>query len=178
MAAGIVLAAILAWYLMLYQPVSARTAELTQSIRNQKDSLAAIERYKLQETALKKRTEMLNDEIGVWDASFPSRSSIVSLANQIIRFSRRYGLELTELEPSLFELYALERAGAQVTGQYVMQLPLSFRLRGRYINLGRMLEGLDELPFNLTVADIDLMPISGKEPLLDVRISLFLYVHV
>ena len=178
MAGGIVLAAVLAWYLTLYQPVSARTADLSQLISSQEDSLAAIGRYKVQMAALGERSQALEGEIEKWDASFPSRSSIVSLANEVIRFSHRYGLELIELEPSLFELYALERAGTQTSGQFVMHLPLRFRLKGHYLNLGRMIEHLDELPFVLTVADIDFSSISGQDDLLDIRLSLFLYVHV
>jgi len=65
-----------------------------------------------------------------------------------------------------------------MSGRYVMQLPLNCRFRGRFLDLGKMLEDVVKLPFNLSIADVSLSPVRGSYPMLDVRLRLFLYVHL
>lgn len=172
------LLAIMGWYFGLYQPVSAQTAELNGEIKGLQDSIRAIDKYRTQEKALRFSIAKLEEDISLWDQRFPPRSQIVALTTQIITFMENFDLSLIEVQPSLFDLYALERAGAHVAGSYVMQLPLTFKLHGRYLNMGKMLENLDELPFNLTIAEIEIDALKDKYPQVETRLRLFLYVHI
>lgn len=176
--AGLLLTvAVIAWYMLLYHPVSAKIVEKKASMKSDQDSLAAAERYKVMDIAFQKQIKELNQKINEWDASFPSRSSIVSLAKQLTDFFDSYSIELLEMQPSLFELYALERAGNNVDGDYVSKQLLNMKLRGRYLNLGRMLEQIDTLPFKVTVTDLDLDVIPLERPELEINLDMFLYVH-
>ena len=169
--------AMIGWYMALYRPVSAKNVELRAAIESEQDSMVAIERYKAQALALEVRMEKLNQEIEEWDASFPPRRDIVSLAKQFILFFNSYGIELIEMQPSLFELYALERAGNIIAGEYVSKQLFSMILRGRYLNLGRMLEQIDTLPFKVTVSNLEMEVLREERPELEIKLDMFLYVH-
>jgi len=175
---GMMLFGIALWYFLLYQPVSTRTEELNGLIDSQEDSLRAENRYKVNVTSLNVAIQQLDTLIASWDSRFPERTQIVSLASQILNFGSEHNLELIEMKPSLYELYALEKAGAHMSGRYIMQIPLNCRFQGEFLDLGQMLEAVVGLPFNMTIADVSLQPVQGNYPQLDIRLRLFLYVHI
>ncbi|MBM3328402.1 MAG: hypothetical protein FJY67_02880 [Calditrichaeota bacterium] len=170
--------AVVAWYFLLYGPVASATKEKEVLLSSQEDSLAAVNRYKIQTAALNLKIEDLEAETKVWDSRFPPRTEIVELAQAIIQSARNNNLTLLDMKPSLFELYALEKAGAQMSGRHVMQVPLNVQFEGRYLDLGRMLDGVADLPFNMTIADVGILPIPNRYPMLDCKLRLFLYVHL
>jgi Tfp pilus assembly protein PilO len=166
------------WFLLAYHPIMAKTNKAAAEAHNDQDSVAAIQRYQTQESALRAQAEQLKADIATWDSRFPPRDSIVAIAKLLISFAQEKGLDLIDIQPSLFELYALERAGAQVSGSYVMQLPISFQLQGRYLDLGQMLEEMDKLPFNITVADLALADMPEQVPVVNIHLEVYLYVHI
>jgi Tfp pilus assembly protein PilO len=179
LAAGIILLlAVAAWYALLYSPVQAKTARLYEAIKSDRDSVKAVENYNAQEAAFRSRGDLIRSQTLNWDSRFPPRDSIVALARTLIDFAAQNNLLLLELQPSLFELYALEREGTQVSGRFVMQLPLKFKMQGRYLDLGKLLESIEELPFNLTVADVAVAPIPEHAPELDISLDVYLYIHL
>jgi Tfp pilus assembly protein PilO len=176
--AGVLLIAVFAWYLALYSPVTAQTADIDKLIATRKDSVAAILRYRIEEAAFQTKIDQLTQEREVWDKRFPPRTQIVVIAKQILDFAEKENLDLIEMKPSLYELYALERSGATTAGRYVMQLPLNVRFEGRYLDLGRMLEKVYSLPFNVTISDMNIESIPARYPLLDIRLRMFIYVQI
>ncbi len=176
--AGIILVAVVVgWFTLLYNPISTDIKALNAAIASEQDSLTAVERYKTQDKALRQRIEILKLEAVDWDNSFPPRKQLVSLAKQLISYFASYGIELVEMQPSLFELYALEQAGNIVAGKYVSKQLLNMTLRGRYLNLGRMLERIDQLPFKVTVTDVSMNSLPNERPELEIGLDMFLYVH-
>lgn len=173
----VLLIATIAWFLLLYQPVKTRSDMLSMDMHNLDDSLKAIEEYKTQDQLLRVRIDQLNEEIDKWDDRFPPRSTIVSLTKQIIDFAQSFGLQLIAVEPSLFDMYALEKAGVQVSGTFIMQMPIKFHFRGRFLNTGKMLEMMEELPFNISLSEVEIVSIPDLYPLVESRISLYLYIH-
>jgi len=178
LAGVVILLALVGWYFMLYQPIISQTQEIKEQLRSQEDSLKAVLKYKANTANLQLQINDLNNEISDWDTRFPARTEIVSLAKQILNFGALHNLELIEMRPSLFELYALEKAGARVSGRYTMQLPISCHFQGRFLDLGKMLEDVSNLPFNATVADVALSPVPKRYPELDIKLRIFLYVHL
>jgi len=176
--AGVLLLAIALWYFLLYSPVQKETAALRTVVASQEDSLQAINRYKANVAMLNTKVIECQANIATWDGRFPARTEIVNLATQILNFGSKHNLDLVEMKPSLFELYALEKAGAHMSGRYVMQLPLNCRFRGAYLDLGEMLEDVSSLPFNLSIADVSIKPVPHAYPQLDFRLRLYLYVHL
>ena len=71
----------------------------------------------------------------------------------------------------------LEQAGNIVAGQYVSKQLLNMTLRGRFLNLGRMLERIDQLPFKVTVTDVTMNSLPNERPELEIGLDMFLYVH-
>ncbi len=174
----VILISILAgWYVFLYKPVNAKTVAFKQDIKADQDSLAAIVRYKEMQAALSEYVEQLNEEIENWDAKFPPRSSLVTIAKQILFFCQNNGIKLVAMQPSLFELYALERAGNTIAGRYIYKQLFTLKLRGQYRNFGRMLERMQSLPFKVTVSDISMTIVEGSRPVLDIDLNMFIYVH-
>jgi Tfp pilus assembly protein PilO len=178
LAGGVMVLAIIGWYFLLYQPIVAKTETVQAQLSSQEDSVKADQNYKIKTAQLQLQISELNTKIATWDARFPARTEIVSLAKEILHFGEKYNLELIEMRPSLFELYALEKAGAHVSGRYTMQLPISCHFQGRYLDLGQMLDEVSKLPFNATVADVALSPIPKRYPELDIKLRIFLYVHL
>ncbi len=178
LAGGVLLLAIVGWYFMLYEPVVSETADFKAQMSSKEDSLKAEQNYKINTARLELQIKDINNQIAKWDTRFPARTDIVSLAKEILHFGEQHNLELIEMRPSLFELYALEKAGAHVSGRYTMQLPISCHFQGRYLDLGKMLEDVANLPFNATVADVGLSPIPKRYPELDIKLRIFLYVHL
>ncbi len=178
LAGVVILLALVGWDFMLYQPIISQTQEIKEQLRSQEDSLKAVLKYKANTANLQLQINDLNNEISDWDTRFPARTEIVSLAKQILNFGALHNLELIEMRPSLFELYALEKAGARVSGRYTMQLPISCHFQGRFLDLGKMLEDVSNLPFNATVADVALSPVPKRYPELDIKLRIFLYVHL
>ena len=177
MVLAILVGVIAAWYLFLYQPVTAKTALIREDMKADKDSIAAIDRYKQMEADLQKQIELLNAQIEDWDARFPPRSSLVTVAKRIIAFCHDNGIQLVEMHPSLFELYALEQAGNTIAGRFVFKQLFNLKLRGNYINVGRMLEKVENLPFRITVSDVKMMVVPDGRPNLDIELDMFIYVH-
>ncbi len=171
------LALVVVWFMILYNPVVAKNSKLKQEMRADKDSVEAIEHYKVMEVKLNQRAEELSKEIVEWDRRFPPRNQLVPLARRIISFCHDSGIRLIEMKPSLFELYALERAGNMISGRYVYKQLVNLHMRGRYLDFGRMLERIDALPFNITITDIKLNVLPGKRPQVDIELNIFLYVH-
>lgn len=169
--------AVTVWFIMLYNPVMSETAELKKEMRADQDSLEAIEKYRSMEMDAQEETKKLNEEIAQWDARFPPRGELVAVAKQIISFCHNNEIQLIDMQPSLLELYALENAGNKVAGEYVYKQLFNLELQGRYMNLGRMLERIDKLPFNVTVTDVSMAAIPDSRPNLDIDLSMFLYVH-
>jgi Tfp pilus assembly protein PilO len=176
--AGALMVGLVGWYFALYSPVVTKSTELKIQTESQEDSLDAMRQYKINTAKLIVQNAALDSQIAAWDARFPARTEIVELAKQILAFGDAHNLDLIEMRPSLFELYALEKAGAHVSGRYMMQLPISCQFRGRYLDLGLMLEKIGQLPFNVTIADVGLTRSPTHYPLLDIKLRLFLYVHL
>jgi Tfp pilus assembly protein PilO len=177
MVTGILIAVIAVWYFILYQPLAAKTVTIRSDMKADKDSLAAIDRYKAMSTALSQQIEVLDKQIGEWDVMFPPRSGLVEVARRLIAFCEENGIQLVEMHPSLFELYALEQAGNTVAGKYVFKQLFNLKLRGNYINTGRMLERVKNLPFRMTVSDVRMSVAPENRPQLDIEIDMFIYVH-
>ncbi len=176
--AGVMALGVGLWFFTLYQPVARRTDEVKQLVNSQEDSLKAVTRYKTNVASLQIKINDVKAKVTEWDSRFPPRTQIVSLATQILNFGARHNLLLVEMRPSLYELYALEKAGAHISGRYVMQMPLNCHFKGKYLDLGTMLEDVSSLPFNVTIADVSLEPLKDDQTSLDIRLRLFLYVHL
>ncbi|MCF7810825.1 type 4a pilus biogenesis protein PilO [bacterium] len=168
---------VIGWFVLLFNPISSDIRSLNAAIKSEEDSLIAVEKYKTQEEALQRKIKDLNIRVEEWDKSFPHRKELVSLAKELISYFASYGIELIDMRPSLFELYALEHAGNTVAGQFVSKQLLNMTLRGRYLNLGRMLERIDQLPFKVTVTDVAMNSVPNERPELEIRLDMFLYVH-
>ena len=177
MLAVLLILAVTVWFIMLYNPVMSETAELKKDMKADQDSLDAIEKYRSMEVAAQEKIKNLNEEIIQWDERFPPRGELVAIAKQIISFCHTNEIQLIEMQPSLLELYALENAGIRVAGEFVYKQLFKLELQGRYMNLGRMLERIDKLPFNVTVTDVSMAAIPDSRPKLDIELSMFLYVH-
>ena len=169
--------ALAVWFIMLYNPVRSETAELKLEMKSDQDSLEVIERYRSMEVEAQAKINKLNEEITQWDERFPPRSELVAVAKQIISFCHTNEIQLIGMKPSLLELYALENAGNKVAGEYVYKQLFNLELRGRYMNLGRMLTRIDKLPFNVTITDVSMATVPDFRPELDIELSMFLYVH-
>jgi len=169
--------AVIIWFIMLYNPVMSETAELKKDMRADQDSLCAIEKYRSMKMVAQEKIKKLNEEITQWDARFPPRGELVAIAKHIISFCHTNEIQLIDMQPSLLELYALENAGNKVAGEFVYKQLFNLELQGRYKNLGRMLERINKLPFNVTVTDVSMAAIPDSRPKLDIELSMFLYVH-
>lgn len=169
--------ALTVWFIMLYNPVISETAELKLEMKSDQDSLEVIERYRSMEVKAQAKINKLNEEITQWDERFPPRGELVAVAKQIISFCHTNEMQLIGMKPSILELYALENAGNKVAGEYVYKQLFNLELRGRYMNLGRMLTRIDKLPFNVTITDLSMATVPDFRPELDIQLSMFLYVH-
>ena len=174
---AIMMGFVIGWYLLIYQPLISKSANLKNEMASGQDSLEITEKYKAMKLGLDKQIVELNEEIKEWDSRFPPRSSLVEITRQLISFCDNNGLRLIDMQPSLFKLYAMERAGNRVAGRYLYKQLFNLKLRGRYKNLGRMLKNMNELPFNVTVSDLKLKVIPDSRPELDIDLNMFLYVR-
>ena len=66
-AGGILLAAMIAWYFMLYQPLESKIRVLKDEIASEKDSIEAVQKYITQDLAFKTRIEQIKLEIEDWE---------------------------------------------------------------------------------------------------------------
>lgn len=169
--------ALLVWYFVLYQPLSARTSELEKLVHNQADSLKALERYRSEISRMRSQIDAIRVEEVAWENRFPPRRELVSLARRLIDLGKEKGLTLLNIRPSLQELYALERSGVPVSSQNLMKLPIRIRFQGRFHNIGKFLEELSLLPFQTTVADFAIVQQNEIYPDVEVVFFMFLYVR-
>ena len=169
--------AVIVWFIMLYNPVRSETTLLKKEMKSDQDSLEVILKYNLMKEDAQDKIRQLNEKITQWDARFPPRGELVAIAKQLISFCHNNEIQLINMQPSLLELYALENAGNKVAGEYVYKQLFNLELRGRYMNLGRMLDRIGKLPFNVTVTDVSMAAVPDSRPELDIELSMFLYVH-
>lgn len=177
-AGAMLILAVAAWYLALFQPVQVKISRIEAEMAQNRDSLNAVQQYTAQEKRFMVLAEQAKQEISDWEARLPSRDSIVVLARTLMDYAAEHQVRLVSIKPSLYELYALEKAGAPVTGRFVMQLPLKFQLQGRYLDLGKMLEDVDRLPFRMTVSDLQLASTGSQSAEVDIGLDVYLYVRL
>lgn len=177
LAAALGIGGVAAWYLLLYYPLHAKTVETDRLVSHQTDSLKALQHYRSEIARMERELEMLREQEAVWEARFLSRAELPSLTDRIIQLGRSLGLSLVRIRPSLQELYAMEMSGMPVSGQNLMKLPLRVHFQGRFHDLGRFLESLGELPFQVTVSDISISHNREIYPAVDIYLYLFIYVR-
>ncbi|MBM3314905.1 hypothetical protein FJY71_03565 [candidate division WOR-3 bacterium] len=170
---GLVVYALLgvAALLLLYQPrfkarqkASVQVAELRQQLRETQ------ERVK-QTPQLRQRKARIEAEITDMWARIVPRSEMLLMLRRLSDEARRGRLNfLSILPPGLDTLLQEENAG-----NAVRPIPFTVMVQGRYLDLGRYIEGLADFPYFVRVPDIE---VSGREdirPEVEAKLLLNIY---
>ncbi|MGC8797697.1 MAG: type 4a pilus biogenesis protein PilO [candidate division WOR-3 bacterium] len=170
---GIVIYVVLgigAWFL-LYQPrIKARQKTMAE-IRDLQKQLEETKARIAQMPRLRQRKEQLEAEIsGIWARVVP-RSQMLSLFRDLAREAEQQRVHFLEITPpGLDTLLQEEGPSAQVR-----PVPFMVTVQGRYLDIGRFVEGLADYPYFVRVPDFDFSAREDIRPEVEAKLLVNIY---
>ncbi|NOY78348.1 MAG: type 4a pilus biogenesis protein PilO [Calditrichaeota bacterium] len=162
------------WLLFYYQPTSRMVKTLNRNV--QKWALmiraASVSENKIEK--LEKEVTELNANVDQIEKKIYPISKMPSIGKKIIRLGRRHHLAVLAMTPSYNVLFPVKGVSSQ--DKPMVKLPVTFIMRGRYINLGHFLEDVPKLPFAFAVDEVHLGTDPSIYPNIDIQLKGYFFL--
>ncbi len=158
------------WFL-LYQPRLNARQKTVAEIKELQKQLDETKARIAQMPKLRAKKEQLGMEIaGIWERVVP-RSEMLGLFRQLAQEAERQRVRFLEVAPpGLDTLLEEEGPSAQVR-----PVPFMVTVQGRYLDIGRFVEGLAQYPYFVRVPDFDINAREDIRPEVEAKMLVNIY---
>ncbi|MEO0077586.1 MAG: type 4a pilus biogenesis protein PilO [candidate division WOR-3 bacterium] len=165
-----VLLAVVAWF-ALYQPrfqarrqATAEVSELKEQIRSTQERISQMPRLR------QRKSDLESSISGMWQRVVP-RSEMLSMLRRLADLAAQRRVRFLEIAPpGLDTLLQEETPAAQVR-----PIPFVVTSQGRYIDIGRYVEGLEEFPYFVRIPDFEVRARDDLRPEVEAKLLVNIY---
>lgn len=165
-----VLLAIVAWF-ALYQPRFQARRQATAEVSELKEQIKTTQERISQMPKLRQRKEDLEVSIsGMWQRVVP-RSEMLMMLRRLADLAVQRRVRFLEIAPpGLDTLLQEESPAAQVR-----PIPFVVTSQGRYVDIGRYVEGLEEFPYFVRIPDFEVRARDDLRPEVEAKLLVNIY---
>ncbi len=171
----LILALIVAgWLLFYYQPTSRMVQTLSRNVHKWALMIRAASVSENRVEQLQKEVADLNTNVDQIEKKIYPISKMPSIGKKIIRLGRHHNLTVLAMTPSYNVLFPVK--GISTQDKPLVKLPVTFMMRGRYINLGHFLEDIPKLPFAFAVDEVHLETEPSIYPNINIQLKGYFFL--
>lgn len=166
----------LGWFFLLYRPGVSKVTTISE---DSKELLAKLQSFHVSDgqiKALEKQVEILKRDIRLKKAKIVPKDELSTVVRQFQQKGRGFGLKFHSIIPDYESLIRVENEERE-SGSEVLKLTVHIKLQGSYRSFGRFLDSLDEFPFLISLAEMNVMYNSSIFPELDILLDIVLYLR-
>lgn len=142
----------------------AEVNRLDKEIKDLREMTAGLE-------ALKRKVVESEKEVAEFNARVAKYDSLYSLIQEITTDGKNnYKLEFSEIRPPGKDTLLLNHATTPLVG-----VPYQFTVRGRYLDIGRFVENLDQFRYFVRVPEFEVVGKDEIRPFVEARLLINLY---
>lgn len=157
----IFLAAVWAFFLLLYLPQAARNSELREQLLMQQQQVKAIETFALAHPEADKYLAELDRRQAVLDKMLPANTELSDFVVQVERAAKEAGVQIAQLKPS-----------APVNKEGYREIPVEILVKGSFFQTAAFLKKLEDgQRFSL----VQTLSMQARPNMLDCRINATVY---
>lgn len=128
--------------------------------------LSEVRRYRDELHSLRDEVNRLSAQLTLTESRFITGEQVLTVINEIADTARSYQLRLVNIEPPDINLISDGKSGS---------LPVHFRLYGRFIQIGKFIEQLENLQYAITIREIKISSSPDLYPQVLAEITFDLY---
>jgi len=162
------------WLLFYYQPTSHMVQTLNRNVQKWALMIRAASVSENRIERLEKEVANLNANIDQIEKKIYPILKMPSIGRKIIRLGRRHHLAVLAMTPSYDVLFPVK--GVSTQEKPMVKLPVTFMMRGRYINLGHFLEDIPKLPFAFAVDEVHLETEPSIYPNINIQLKGYFFL--
>jgi len=107
--------------------------------------LFEVYHYRDELSSLRDEVNRLSAQLKLMESHFITGEQVLTVINEIVDLAKSYHLQLVNIEPPDISLISDGKSGS---------LPVHFRLYGRFIQIGKFIEQLENLQYTITIREI------------------------
>jgi len=165
-ALGVLIVVIIGWYFLIFQ----NQLKTSQGGQQQIDRMeAALERSQAgvgNVAAVQEKTEDLQDQINEIKSKIVRKKEVPGIIAHIVTKGEQNGINFVSIEPATDKLF---QAGSANSGYF--RLPISMDLVADYLDFGKFVEQMNQVPFYFSIEQINLKYSQELFPKLQIHVQ-------
>lgn len=157
------------WYFLIYQPIRVKTGQTEQEVHKMSLNLTKARRAEKDLQHLEIRLKNAQTELEKIKQRFINRKKMVRVTNELQKKAEEYDLIINDFSPILDSYFESSR------NHKIKPLPIVINLTGRYLQIGKFLESLDQLDFYLIPNEFTIEKLDPESDDLTATIFCILY---
>ncbi len=157
------------WYLFIYKPIQINIKQTKLEVHEITQNLKNARKAKNDLHQLESRLETAKADLEAIKQHIVNRKNLTRVTKELQRVAEEYDLEITDFSPILDSYF-------ETTGnEHIKPLPIIIKLTGRYLQIGKFLEALNNLDFYLTPNELVIEKLDPEKNDLTATITCILY---
>ena len=163
-----------AWIFFYYHPTSLTVQTLNRRVKKWAMMIRAASVSQNKIDQLGKEVDNLNENVDQIERKIYPISQMPFIGKKIIRLGKQHKLTVLAMTPSYEVLFPVK--GVSLSQKPMVKLPVTFLMRGRYINLGHFLEDIPKLPFAFAVDEVHLETVPSIYPNINIQLKGYFFL--
>ena len=159
------------WFMLLYRPQASELKVLKEETQDLLLKLQSLRATDEQITVLEKQVAKLRTEVREAGQKVVPKKRLPQVVEQLRKKGRGYRLTFHNIIPDYESLIAADNSSADV-----LKLTLHLKMQGQYLDVGRYIASLGDLPFYVSVGDMLLRYNESIHPEVDVTLDLDVFL--
>ena len=160
--------------MMFYKPLQARITTYAAQISawSQKIRMATVSDAAIR--GIEQNVQSLEREIDEIEEKIYYLEDMPVIARDLVNYARRHGLSVTAMTPTYDVLFPVK----QVEGDSkpLVKLPVEIEMTGRFVNAGRFIEDVGQLPFAFAPDGVQFSADALIYPRIHIKVKGFLFL--
>ena len=162
------------WFVLLYRPETVQLELLKDKTNHVLLQLRSLRVTNAQVVALQQQVERLKDELSRKQKRIVAKNQLPVVVKEIKMKGQRFGLKFQNIIP---DYNSLVDADSEIEIQAdILKLTLHIKLQGYYKSLGKFIAALNDLPYYLSIEELNINYEHTIHPELEVFLDTVVYL--
>ncbi len=162
------------WFVLLYRPENIQLQLLKDKTNHVLLQLRSLRVTDAQVFALQQQVERLKDELARKQKRIVVKNQLPVVVNQIKMKGQRFGLKFQNIIPDYNSL--VDADSEDEIQADILKLTLHIKLQGYYKSLGKFIAALNDLPYYLSIEELNINYKHAIHPELEVFLDTVVYL--
>ncbi len=139
-----------AWYLMFYEPLGSEIQKTENKLSALNQQMRNVRQAERKLDHVEQKLEKSKEELSQIKSRFVNRDNLSYVTKKLREMALKYNLEIEDFSPVLDSYF--EESG----NDRVKALPIALTVIGRYLDIGKYIQNLEQLDFYLIPMEINI----------------------